>query len=215
MKAQVLPDLANALWMIIAPICLAQMASGVEPSMPVPGSEPPIPFVVSPVIGEYKALSSSIDRIDKKLIALINDESAADADRVFAMRALGRFHSPHAELPLLNQLLFSQGDVTRPRPLDSYPAAEALTNYARHLYEAAWAAVDRKRSDDYLYVLAVTFVVMDGEEVAIIRVEDWLDQPGATPAQIDNFRKVLRFLKQTDFNDPRNWPRNGDPNPTD
>jgi hypothetical protein len=174
-----------------------------------------VPYVKVPVIEEYEAVSASIDRAGKKLLALMNDESAAPANRVAAMGALGRLRFSSAERPLLENLLFTQGTVTRPGPLVCFPAARALTNYGRDLYEAAWAAVDQERPDDYLYVLAVTFAVMDGEEVALIRVQDYIDQPGATPRQLENFRKIASYLRNTDFTDPTTWPRRGNPNPTD
>jgi hypothetical protein len=70
-------------------------------------------------------------------------------------------------------------------------------------------------SKDYHYVLAFTFAAIDGERVARIRVREFLDLPGATPEQIDNFKKVLEFLEDVDFDDPLNWPRRLNPNPTD
>jgi len=186
-----------------------------QPKSPGPGEGKAAPVVIPapPVLAEVESVHNSVTRVRERLIDLLNDESARRIDRQLAINALGRFPSLLNISPLLKHLLFRADIITEAGPLASFPAAVQLAAYGNDIYPTAWGAALREWSEDFAYVLAFTLYTADGKEVAIVRVQQRLADPGGTLVQKANFFRLLDFLTNTDIHDHRNWPRGANPKP--
>ena len=81
-----------------------------------------------------------------------------------------------------------------------------MAHYGRPLYGELWGVTSRKCSDDYLHVLAFVLQSMDGEEVAMFRLKERLDDPQTTPMQAKNLKQLVALLRELDFADAKDWP---------
>jgi len=158
------------------------------------------------VFAAAEKTANDADQVTRRLIKILDDKSARAPDRSHAIRCLDRFHSVIVITPLLSNLLLIDPDVTEPGPLASFPAASAVAHYGRPLYGELMGVTLRECSDDYLHVLAFVLQSMDGEEVALLRLKERLDDPQTTPMQAKNLKQLAALLRELDFTDAKDRP---------
>jgi hypothetical protein len=161
------------------------------------------------VFEEARLAAASVERVTTKLIRLLCDSALPVGDRSQAIRDLTRLRSNEAIGPLLDNLLFIDPEVMGPGPLASFPAARALIHFGRPVYDSLWNEALRECSDDYLLVVAFVLQAMDGEDVAMFRLRERLDDPQTTPLQKRNLKHILVLIQDLDFTDNINWPNPG------
>jgi len=194
------PLLASALgW-----ACIAATAFCQQPTVQgarVRARESPAPAVV---FVQAEQTGIAVESVTRKLIALMADLSEEHGVRSRAIRELSRFHTADAIGPLVTNLLFIEPDINQPGPLASFPAARALVHYGRPVYGSIWGITAHKCSDDYLHVLAFVLHSMDGDDVAIFRLKERLDDPQTAPLQAKNLKQLVAMMRELDFE--KDWP---------
>jgi hypothetical protein len=174
---------------------------------PEPGDFQPRREATVQVFAEATKTASAADEVTRKLITILDDETERPADRSQAIQCLDRFHSIRAIRPLLENLLLSDPDITEPGPLESFPAARALAHYGRPVYAQVWAVAASERPKEYWYVLAFVLQSMDGEDVALLRLQELLNKPQPVSRQEKQVRGLLQLVRELDFSSPAQWPR--------
>jgi hypothetical protein len=119
---------------------------------------------------------------------------------------LGELKAHDSIEPLLRILLTKGMLRSETGPLSAYPAAHALAGMGSVIYHDVWGKVARNPSDDYLYVLAFTMIVIDGKSIAIFRVREKLTTAEFNPLK-NNLQRLLTILETPDLEGPSRWPK--------
>lgn len=158
------------------------------------------------VTGTSQELRPDQEPVIRKLAAVASNQNELFSKRQAALESLGEYHSRSAISCLLDNLLFNEAIVTTSHPLAGYPAAKSLARIGSSVYPHIWERINRECSDKYLFVLAHMVFLVDGKDIALVRLQGKAKSPEATKQQVANLEKLLELMKRVDFKDPRNWP---------
>jgi len=154
-----------------------------------------------PTSAERQGVSKDMVSVDAKRAAL-----SRRLHKAAAMWLLGEWRAEEARYLLIREI-----ELTDPlsafgrRPLDAYPAAQALAEIGSPAANEILVRLRRPANDRELLLFAWVIYLTDGKELGQARLKIAASGPQTEIAK-ENLSRLTQFYSSIKFNDPNDWP---------
>jgi hypothetical protein len=154
-----------------------------------------------PTSAERQGVSKDRVSVDAKRAAL-----SRRLHKVFAIQLLGEWRAEEA-----CHLVVREIELTEPllafgrRPLDAYPAAQALAEIGSPAANEILVRLRRPANDRELLLFAWVIYLIDGKELGQARLKIAASRPQTQIAK-ENLSRLMDLFNRVNFKDPDEWP---------